>query len=1178
MADNVIGAKVNIAGEVALNGNSSKQIKSQIDSLSNKINFKMNIDKPYFKSQLTSLKLELENNINSYNKNSRLNIKPNLERADSSKGIADEIANYQALINNIEHVNQVKKNQLNLGTTDLMPDNKQQNANSDIIQSWKDIVGVVSDATNNIAFMEELQSKYIDAIGNKTENLSNGWDSFYASLINSDFSKVFVELSNRVLDIVNVMGNIGDGFDVKSIKLFLNTFNDFYKIIPILQQMQVQFKLMQMDIRSAGGGIKGFFAVVGGAMKEFMAKCAPILIISTLITLMSTLEGKAAGFSGVIVGALTLIAMAVLLTFKKINKATYKFMSSNFIGWILAALTAVVAVIKGIIELVNAFNPSFEKLKEAAKESVDAWKEAEDQLNSIKDKIIEIEDELKKLNELENPTLIDEEEKENLESKLALLKQQQAVAESIAADEKRNAANANAAAMDKLIKDYEKKEKKNNKKGKETTKEEQAEFLQELGSFLEDYEYGESQMIDSYFDYYYKGLDSFSMKYESAEFTWESLLPRGKNKEAVNALKEYAQQFKNTGDITGDSLKKLADSDKSVSEFFAHLIDIGMWDGSSWNTLIELVGELRVGLEEIATIDMSQSIDEISDKFNTLQGAISDFNKSGVLSLSSLKDIMEKYPSLLDKYFTLTEDGYKLSEKYQGMSDFDLMQDVTVTSLKEYQNQLTSAKKALSELTEADDDYETALKNVAIAQDNLDTASMVWATQLRDLAVSNETEKLEGLKSKLEEQLNIYKETIEIRKDLLQTYKDELNYQKELTKKQKNIADLKTQLSLAKLDTSASGQARARELENQLQSAQEELDEYTLERAIQDITNSLDNEYSEYEAFIKEQVNSIGTQIGEITKKLDGILTGIEGLSNTQYSGKEMNSLYSSLKEKQEKGMKIDGDTKKFMDSYIAGNYKEADKHYASAKNAVDNYNKKIAESETKKEPSEIEKIRSEIKVINGAEGSGMAANKSGDDGIIKFNKTNYEVENGGETDNKQLIEANYDNKGVPYYGDRTIFYYKGVMYGVIDKSVIKIHPRKGNFGETAKKGYNALIRATSGSYHEGGFVGNISRLQTNEEFAKLLKGELVSTPKQMDNFMQTVLPNMLSYNKASGESVINYNSPLVEIKCGEIDRNSMPQLKALVDQAVSKIEKNMESALTRSGYKKTTKFANRAG
>ena len=105
-------------------------------------------------------------------------------------------------------------------------------------------------------------------------------------------------------------------------------------------------------------------------------------------------------------------------------------------------------------------------------------------------------------------------------------------------------------------------------------------------------------------------------------------------------------------------------------------------------------------------------------------------------------------------------------------------------------------------------------------------------------------------------------------------------------------------------------------------------------------------------------------------------------------------------------------------------------------------------------------------------------------------------------------------------------------------------------------------------SHHGGGFVGNMVTLKSNEEFAKLLNGELVSTPKQMDNFMRRTLPHMLSYEGGS-QAIINNNSPLIEIKCGNIDEDTIPQLKNLVSQAVSKIEENMKDALTRTGYKK---------
>ena len=89
--------------------------------------------------------------------------------------------------------------------------------------------------------------------------------------------------------------------------------------------------------------------------------------------------------------------------------------------------------------------------------------------------------------------------------------------------------------------------------------------------------------------------------------------------------------------------------------------------------------------------------------------------------------------------------------------------------------------------------------------------------------------------------------------------------------------------------------------------------------------------------------------------------------------------------------------------------------------------------------------------------------------------------------------------------------------------------------------------------------------LKSNEQFAKLLKGEFVTTPAQMDNFMKKVLPQITSY---SNGATINNNSPLIAIQCGSINDETLPKLTEMVDAAVAQIERNMENALTRRGYR----------
>jgi TP901 family phage tail tape measure protein len=98
------------------------------------------------------------------------------------------------------------------------------------------------------------------------------------------------------------------------------------------------------------------------------------------------------------------------------------------------------------------------------------------------------------------------------------------------------------------------------------------------------------------------------------------------------------------------------------------------------------------------------------------------------------------------------------------------------------------------------------------------------------------------------------------------------------------------------------------------------------------------------------------------------------------------------------------------------------------------------------------------------------------------------------------------------------------------------------------------LFVAHSGA--ESGFVGG---LKSNEEFAKLMKGELVINKPQMENFMNKSLPQMVSTatNEINFEMPINVNGPL--------DKTVLPDIEKIVNKAFEK----MNSALMNRGYKR---------
>ena len=85
MADNVIGIKFGVAGGKGFQaGSSGALIKEQLEYLASRIKLKVNINKTYFKNQLSSLKKELDKALGELNINVRANVKPNVQGGGSS--------------------------------------------------------------------------------------------------------------------------------------------------------------------------------------------------------------------------------------------------------------------------------------------------------------------------------------------------------------------------------------------------------------------------------------------------------------------------------------------------------------------------------------------------------------------------------------------------------------------------------------------------------------------------------------------------------------------------------------------------------------------------------------------------------------------------------------------------------------------------------------------------------------------------------------------------------------------------------------------------------------------------------------------------------------------------------------------------------------------------------------
>lgn len=505
------------------------------------------------------------------------------------------------------------------------------------------------------------------------------------------------------------------------------------------------------------------------------------------------------------------------------------------------------------------------------------------------------------------------------------------------------------------------------------------------------------------------GLTSALYEQAKANFEVEKGIPG--TKEQYKELTEWLGNAAGASEYLREQFKQMAEDDfaTKIPDFY------GLTEGNG------------IRGSRVEAKSAGDYLNEIQEGYDGLSSALKQCAEDGYLSAESLSNLyslqeQNKLGGLnLDSVIRRTADGYTLASY----------------SLEHYVDVLIAANSNYKEFATVQDS-ETAIENLLNLRAVLLTLQRTQAASAAADKKNAAKDALEKQKDALNDQIDKYKKLIELRKKLLQTYEDERKYQKELSKKQQNLANLQTQLSVSTLDTSAAGIARTRELSNQVTEAQDALDDYTLEHAVQQIENDLDEQYSEYEVFIEG--------------KMEAIEKAIKSLDTTAR-------------------VTVDA-------SWVDGALSDTDALLAELRRQLD--------------------------------ADGAMIEEKFDAVIGKMQNAKFEVENKGA--------GRHDPKFT-----------------------------------------------VSQMYHSGGVVGG-EALKHNEEFAKLLKGEFVSTPAQMQKFMNDTLPRMVTYTGRSNE----FNAPLITINCDNVTSEAMPKLKEVVNEAVEKIKQELNSGMSRAGYKGT--------
>ena len=530
-------------------------------------------------------------------------------------------------------------------------------------------------------------------------------------------------------------------------------------------------------------------------------------------------------------------------------------------------------------------------------------------------------------------------------------------------------------------------------------------------------------------------------------------------------------------------------------------------------------------------------LEEVQSEFDILSQALDDMDEYGFLSadtLSKLLDPENGYPALA-KYLTMTANGYTIAA------------DALEQYIKEQQDAYVFALIMAEEGTEAYD----------IAYQNLERFLAVVATLQLTKEIERETKALENERDAWEDQLDKYKELIDLRKDLLDTYAEELEYQKELEKKQRAVSTLQTKLSVARLDSSAAGQARVRELEAELKEAQEDLEDFTLEHAIDVLTDQLDNQYKQYENFIETKVSAITTAINGVTSTIQGstqsFFTKIKELME-QYKTEHPGVDEAAAKEAAFKAAQDYVTSHEMLESdkNIWGqdaNFRPLLQAYLDAGGSLDD-------------------IKGKTNTVKGnTSDSGTAQNNQPTTKTMK--KSSWTDSNAFGIGDGTYTAEEYKSRTVIGTDGSTYLRLKGFSAGETNGGYSKLGEGYScTVDEQGNYEVDAFWWKPTYHYHTGGLVGNIATLSSSEEFAKLLKGEFVSTPAQMKHFMEETLPKIANYSATGGSN--EFNAPLIEITCESVTAEALPELERIVNEAVKEIKRELDSGMSRTGFKRT--------
>ena len=279
---------------------------------------------------------------------------------------------------------------------------------------------------------------------------------------------------------------------------------------------------------------------------------------------------------------------------------------------------------------------------------------------------------------------------------------------------------------------------------------------------------------------------------------------------------------------------------------------------------------------------LKMDAENVEDYLDWLNEAYQRAYKEGIIDLNEyykyqeevytgLQDLFKDYLNDVEHEISMrgNYDGEakKIIQLYEG-----LIKDVEKEIAAARARGLTDEDDYIQELQKKWKDYTGSIKDL---REDITDAAKDALDELIDYRIDMLKKEIEDEKDALDKRLDNLKEFYDKQKELLQDQRDEENYLKDQSDKRKTVTDLQAELAMLEHDDSAWAQKRKIELQEEIKTAQDDLDEFEKDHALDLALDALDKAYNDQEAQLKAEMDALDERLNDpealFNKALDDI-------------------------------------------------------------------------------------------------------------------------------------------------------------------------------------------------------------------------------------------------------------------------------------------------------------------